>query len=153
MIPVLSIEETQLISGLNTNSLALLASKIANPSNSFSSLAKYVYPELSDSGIKDVINRTNIAKAYKLVIDNPWIAGQLMLTSLYPYAIGTLLLISVNPDERSNVRVTAAKELVRLGALAELKLAQQNERSIEPTSELSDLFNRSQREESVEENE
>lgn len=139
-MPILSDVETHLIRRLNTSELALIASKIAHPNKPLNELAKYVFPDLTDKSIDQLIYTKELNKAYKLIINNPWIAGQLMLTSLYPYAIGTLLNISANEDERSNVRVTAAKELIRLGGYAEQKLAQANESARVPTSDLSTLF-------------
>ena len=138
--PILSPEETRLIEGLDTSCLMLITKKIAMPGVPFNKLAVDIWPDVAIERINQIIGEKYIVKAYDLITSNPTIAANLMLTSLYPYAVGVLLLMSADIDERSNVRVTAAKELTRLGGYAQEKINKMNERITNPSDNVSKLL-------------
>ena len=140
MIAVLDVVETSVIAGLDVECLSIITMKLASPKRSWLECAGEVWDNLSPTSLNSKINDKRLGEAYRIILEHPTIAGQLMLTSLYPYAIGSLLLIANDEDERANVRVTASKELIRLGSNAETKLAGMNERIDESALHTKDLL-------------
>ncbi len=140
MIAVLSDVETDLISGLDTEALAAIAMKLSSPQLTWTSIGERIWDGLAPSSIKDKLAANHINEAYKIVKANPTMTAQLMLTTLFPLAVIGLMNIAIDVDERANVRVTANKELVRLGAGSQAKLAGMNERIDESALHTKDLL-------------
>lgn len=130
-------ELVNIIQSLDSRSLNILSVKIASSDLTLKEIASDLYPELSDSTIRQLITSSAIGKIVSSIKINPVLTAQLLSTKLLPLAVLQLHKLVIKPDTRDNVKATAAKELIRY---AESSVRTMNNKTIDIKSNLSNLL-------------
>lgn len=120
---LISSEELELIKGLSDRELQVLSVKLISNELSLLAIARSLFPDIDDGTLKYTLYHSGLNRVYQLCKDNPTLTGQILSIKLFPLAILTLNKLIVDPETRSNVKATAAKEMIRLGESSMNKLA------------------------------
>lgn len=120
--------------------VALLIAKILNPDATLTALAGDMWPELAGSTRSQILSDANIMKIYPLIRDRPWVLAMIMSHKLAPVAMAVMYELMMSAT-KENVRVTAAKEIVRLAQGTWSKMMPSEEEPV-PIEELEGLLSK-----------
>lgn len=121
-VSLVSQEIAAMFDRMEPRHIALLQAKILNPDTSLTQLSTDLWPNLGHLRRKQIINDAKLTQVLALVRQKPWLATMIMAGKLSPVAVATLFQLSQTAD-KDNVRVTAAKELVRLAQSTATQIA------------------------------
>lgn len=100
--------------------VALLVLKILNPDQTLTELAQDVWPEVQYDMRRRHIADSGVSRIIDYVSKRPYQLGLLLNSKLMPVAVAVLFKsLSANKE---NVRVTAAKEIIRLAQTSASRL-------------------------------
>lgn len=99
---------------MEPRALALLFAKITNPDKTFIAISNELWPDLGYARRAQIIKENKVTKVLGMVRSRPWILSMIMANKLGPIMVGVLYELALDPETKSNVRATAAKELIRL---------------------------------------
>lgn len=113
--------------------IALLILKILEPQFSLADLAKLVWPDLKYDMRSRHIRDSGVARVIEYVSRRPYQLALVLNSKMMPLAIATLYAGLTAP--KHNVRVSAAKEIIRLGQTTASRLYP-DDKEPPPTEEL-----------------
>lgn len=119
--------------------IALLIAKIMNPDKSLISLTNELWPDLVHATRNRIVADSKVGKVLGMVRDRPWVMAAIIGNKLAPVMVSVLYELALDPETKSNVRATAAKELIRLAQSTASSLASSDDEPL-PTEELEGLL-------------
>lgn len=119
--------------------VAVLIAKILNPDKPLIAITNELWPELGYDQRRRIIADSKVTKVMGMVKSRPWILAAIMGNKIAPVMVGVLYELALNPETKSNVRATAAKELIRLAQSTASQLAASDSEPL-PTEQLEDLL-------------
>lgn len=109
-----------------------------NPDRTLIELSGELWPHLGYPMRRYLCHRSNVTKLLPLVKNRPWVLATILAHKTAPLAVATLYELTMAAD-KENVRVTAAKELVRLAQSTYTKMQASPDEPV-PTEELDELL-------------
>jgi len=100
------------LDGMDEKAIVLLTLKILNPEQPLHELSKIVWPEVGGASRRKYVHSTNVSRVIEYIAKHPYQLALLLNSKLMPLAIATLY--DGLSAKKENVRVTAAKEIIRL---------------------------------------
>lgn len=119
LVPV-NPEMAALMLEMNPQHIALLILKILYPEKPLYELAKDVWPDVGGAMRRKRIHESRVNNMITSIANRPYQLALIMNSKLMPLAVATLYE-GLSAD-KENVRVTAAKEIIRLAQLTAGKL-------------------------------
>lgn len=119
--------------------IALLISKIMAPDKPLIEISKELWPEIGYDQRKRIVADSKVTMVLGMVKSRPWIMAAIMGNKLAPIMVSVLYELALDPNTKSNVRATAAKELIRLAQSTATSLASDDNEPL-PNEELDDLL-------------
>ena len=104
-------EMATLLKEMNPQHVALLVLKILYPDKPLHELAKEVWPDVMGAMRRKRIHESRVTLAITSIAQNPYQLAAILASKLMPLALATLY--EGMSAEKENVRVSAAKELIR----------------------------------------
>ena len=129
----------QMFETMEPRAIALLIAKIMNPEVPLIELTNKLWPDLKYDSRKRIVNQSHISQVLGLVRNRPWVMAAVMGNKLAPIMVSVLYELALNPETKSNVRATAAKELIRLAQSTASQLAVSDLEPL-PTEEMDSLL-------------
>ncbi len=119
--------------------IAVLIAKIMNPDKALIAITNDLWPELGYDTRRRIIADSKVLKVLGMVKARPWILAAIMGNKLAPVMVSVLYELALNPETKSNVRATAAKELIRLAQSTASSLAISDDEPL-PSEEMDNLL-------------
>jgi hypothetical protein len=110
----------QFLDGMDEKGVVLLTLKILNPEQPLHELSKMVWPDVGGASRRKYVHTTNVSRVIDFIARHPYQLALLLNSKLMPLAIATLY--EGLSAKKENVRVTAAKEIIRLAQTTAMRL-------------------------------
>ena len=138
-VALVNSQVAQLFGEMEPRHIALLITKIMQPDKPLITITSELWPDLGYDQRKRIVGQSNVTKVLGMVRDRPWIMAAIIGNKLAPVMVSVLYELALDPETKSNVRATAAKELIRLAQSTASSLASSDSEPL-PTEEMDDLL-------------
>ncbi len=124
---------------LEPRHIALLVNRVLNPDKPLSEIAKELWPDLAYHTRHKIVVDAKLKQCLAMVKAQPFIMASIMGNKIAPVMVSVLYTLALDPDVKSNVRATAAKELIRLAQSTSSQLAS-SDTALLPVEEIDELL-------------
>jgi len=144
-VALVNSQVAELFQEMEPRHIALLISKIMNPDKALITISNELWPDLGYDQRKRIVAQSQVTKVLGMVKGRPWIMAAIMGNKLAPVMVSVLYELALDPETKSNVRATAAKELIRLAQSTASSIELSDSEPL-PTEEMDNLLEDAQAE-------